>query len=57
MVWQDKGGREEALSCNREGARCSSFLDGNGGQVQLYVKATQGESHRYKEKDEGGGVA
>lgn len=46
------------LSCTGAGARCSSFLDRNGGQVQLYVEATQGERHRHKEKDggEGGGI-
>lgn len=43
------------LSCNGAGARCSSFLYRNGGQVQLYVKATQGERHRHKEKDGGEG--
>lgn len=48
VVWQDEGGREAA-------ARCSSFLDRNGGQVQLYVKATQGERRRHKEKDGGEG--
>lgn len=49
--WQ--AGGEEALSCNGAGARCSSFLDRNGGQVQLYVKATQGERHRHREKYRG----
>lgn len=43
------------LSCNGAGARCSSFLYRNGGQVQLYVKATRGERHRHKEKDGGEG--
>lgn len=50
-------GREEVLSCNGAGARCSSFLDRNGGQVQLYVKATQGNRHTHKEKDGGEGVS
>lgn len=31
------------LSCNGAGARCSSFLDRNGGQVQLYVKGKAGK--------------
>ena len=52
---KEAGREEEVLSCSGAGARCSSFLDRNGGQVQLYVKATQGGSHRYKEKDGGEG--
>lgn len=45
---------EEALRCNGEEARCSSFLDRNGGQVHLYVKATQGERCRdVKSRTEG----
>lgn len=52
---KEAGRKEEVLSRSGVGARCSSFLDRNGGQVQLYGKATQGGSHGYKEKDEGEG--
>lgn len=50
-----KGDREGGgvLSCNGAGAKCPSFLNRNGGQVQLYAKATQGERHRQKEKYRG----
>lgn len=39
-------GWEEVLSCSGAAARCSTFFDRNGGQVQLYMKATWGKSHR-----------
>lgn len=45
------------LSCNGAGARCSSFLDRNGGQVQLYVKGKAGKrgtdvERKTEERDE-----
>lgn len=51
-VWQEKEGGEagRALSCSEAAARCSSFLDRNGGQVRLYVQATRGERRRHKAK-------
>lgn len=45
-VWQEKEGGEagRALSCSKAAARCSSFLDRNGGQVRLYVQAREAKT-------------
>lgn len=47
------GGGWQELSCSTAAARCSSFLDRNGGQVRLYVPTTQEEESAEDIKREG----